>query len=78
MKTAMNRPKTEVAARPRSLMILTSCPAVSWPIRYDADISSTAKNTRLYRTLSRTDSRNTLSAMCLMTAMAIPRSFRGH
>ena len=40
MNTAMNRPNTEVAASPRSLMILTSCPAVSWPIRYDAPISS--------------------------------------
>ena len=47
MKIAMNRPKIEVAARPRSLMILTSWPAVSWPIRYDAPISRIAKNTRL-------------------------------
>ncbi len=29
MKTAMNSPKIEVAASPRSLMIFTSCPAVS-------------------------------------------------
>ena len=31
MKTAMNRPNQRHRARPRSLMILTSCPAVSWP-----------------------------------------------
>jgi hypothetical protein len=33
MNTAMNRPNTEVAARLRSLMIFTSWPAVSWPMR---------------------------------------------
>ena len=44
MKIAMNRPKTAVAASPRSLMILTSCPAVSWPSRYDEAISRTANS----------------------------------
>ena len=40
-KIAMNRPNSDVAARPRSLMILTSWPAVSWPIRIEAPTSST-------------------------------------
>ena len=62
MKIAMNRPNTPMAASPRSLMILTSCPAVSCPRRNDEAISITAKSTRLYGTRSRTDSRNTLSA----------------
>jgi hypothetical protein len=47
MNTAMNKPKSDVAASPRSLMILTSCPAVSWPSMYDAPISRIAKRTRL-------------------------------
>ena len=47
MNTAMNRPNIDVAESPRSLMILTSCPAVSWPIRNDAPISSIANSTRL-------------------------------
>ena len=47
MKTAMNSPKIDIAARPRSLMIFTSCPAVTWPIRYEAPITSSAKPTRL-------------------------------
>jgi hypothetical protein len=47
MKMAMNSPKTEVAESPRSLMILMSWPAVSWPSRYEDEISSTANNTRL-------------------------------
>ncbi len=67
MNTAMNRPNSDIAARPRSLMILMSCPAVSWLSRYDTPIRNTAKNTRLYRTLSRTDSLNTLMAMVQMT-----------
>jgi hypothetical protein len=46
-KIAMNRPKSDVAESPRSLMILTSCPAVSWPMRIEAPTSSTAKKTRL-------------------------------
>ena len=62
MNTAMSRPNVAMAARPRSLMILTSCPAVSWPIRYDAPISSAAKTTRLYSTRSRTDSLKTFTA----------------
>src|SRR4029453_2008475 len=65
MKIEMNRPNTAVAASPRSLMILTSCPAVSWPIRYEDEISRTANSTRLYGTRSRTDSRNTLTATVL-------------
>ena len=51
MNTAMNRPKIEVAASPRSLMILMSWPAVSWPIRYDAPISSSAKNDQVVQHL---------------------------
>ena len=47
MNTAIISPKVAMAASPRSLMILMSCPAVSWPIRYDAAISSTANATRL-------------------------------
>ena len=47
MKMAMNVPNTETDARPRSLMILTSCPAVSCPISSDTPINSTAKPTRL-------------------------------
>ena len=47
MKIAMNRPKTAIAASPRSLMILTSWPAVSWPMSYDAPISSSANPPRL-------------------------------
>src|SRR3954470_15257709 len=65
MKMAMNKPKTEVAARPRSLMIFTSWPAVSWPRRYDEEMRRTAKSTRLYGTRSLTDSRNTLTATTL-------------
>src|SRR3954451_12491602 len=65
MKIAMNNPKTDVAARPRSLMIFTSCPAVSWPRRYDDEMRRTAKSTRLYSTRSLTDSRNTLTATTL-------------
>ena len=47
MNTAMNSPNSSVAARPRSLMILRSCPTVSWPIRYEAPISRIANSTRL-------------------------------
>jgi hypothetical protein len=47
MNTAMNRPKMDVAASPRSLIIFTSWPAVSCPMRYDAAINSSAKKTRL-------------------------------
>jgi hypothetical protein len=47
MKMAMKRPKTVAAASPRSLMILTSCPAVSCPSRYEAPMSRTAKSARL-------------------------------
>src|SRR6476620_7012089 len=73
MKLAMKRPKAEVAARPRSLMILTSCPAVSCPIKYDDAIRSTAKSTRLYGTRSRTDSRNTFTATTLTARTNILR-----
>jgi hypothetical protein len=47
MKIAMNRPNTAVAASPRSLMIFTSWPAVSWPMKNDEAMSMTAKSTRL-------------------------------
>jgi len=47
MKIAMKRPNTEVAERPRSLMIFTSCPAVSCPRRNDDAIRRTANRTRL-------------------------------
>ncbi len=47
MKMAMKVPKIDTDARPRSLMIFTSCPAVSWPISSDTPISSRAKATRL-------------------------------
>src|SRR4029078_8396011 len=66
MKMAMNRPKTEIAASPRSFTILTSCPAVNWPSRYEESISRFEKRTRLYGTRSRTDSRKTLIATVLM------------
>src|SRR5687767_15162985 len=69
MKIAMNRPNTAVAASPRSLMILTSCPAVSWPMRYDEEISRTANSARLYGTRSRTDSLKTLTATQLIARM---------
>src|SRR5574338_1267288 len=69
MKIAMNRPKTAVAASPRSLMIFTSWPAVSWPSRNDDPIRSTANSTRLYGTRSRTDSRNTFTATQLTARM---------
>ena len=62
MKIAISRPIVAIAASPRSLMILRSCPAVSWLIRYEAPISRTAKTTRLYGTRSRTDSLKTLPA----------------
>src|SRR5687767_2398082 len=71
MKMAMNRPNTAVAARPRSLMIFTSWPAVSWPRRYDEAISRTAKNARLYGTRSRTDSLKTLTATQLIARTRI-------
>jgi hypothetical protein len=44
---AMNNPKMAVAASPRSLMILTSWPAVSWPRKNDEAMSRMAKSTRL-------------------------------
>ena len=44
-------------------MILTSCPAVSWPRSSDAAMMRTANSTMLYSTLSRTDSLKTLAAM---------------
>src|SRR5688500_12176718 len=62
MKIAMNRPSSDIAARPRSLMIFRSSPAVSSPIRYDALISTTANATMEYSTLSRTESLNTCRA----------------
>jgi len=37
----------QLTARPRSLMIFMSCPAVSCPIRYDAPMRSIANDTRL-------------------------------
>src|SRR6266550_1452549 len=66
MKMAMNKPNTEIAARPRSFTILTSCPAVNWPSRYEEAISKTENRTRLYGTRSRTDSRKTLRATVLI------------
>src|SRR3954468_2067706 len=66
MKMAMNRPKTAIAASPRSLMILTSWPAVSWPSRKEEAISRTANSARLYGTRSRTDSLKTLTAIQLI------------
>ena len=48
-KMAMNTPKMDVAARPRSLMILTSCPAVSWPIRIEAPTSSTREKDKVVK-----------------------------
>ena len=44
MKIAMKWPKSEMAASPRSLMILTSWPAVSWPSSSDAAMISTANS----------------------------------
>src|SRR5688572_11183023 len=69
MNTAMNSPNAAVAASPRSLMIFTSWPAVSWPMRYEEEISSTANSTRLYGTRSRTDSLKTLTATQLIARM---------
>ena len=45
MNTAMPRPKIDIAARPRSLMILRSWPAVSSLIKNDAAIIRTANTT---------------------------------
>src|SRR4051794_19133799 len=73
MKMAIKSPKTDVAARPRSLMILMSCPAVNWPSRYDAPISRIANTTRLYGTRSRTDSRKTFTATVLMARIDASR-----
>ena len=61
-------------------MIFMSWPAVSWLMRYDAAIISTANTTMLYGTRSRTDSRKTAlapSQICRMIthpcrAVAIP------
>ena len=47
MKMAMKWPNSEIADRPRSLMIFTSCPAVSWPRRSDAAMMRTANSTML-------------------------------
>ena len=58
-------------------MILRSCPAVSWLIRYDAAISSTANTTMLYGTRSRTDSRNTAPATRAMARITEPAVSRG-
>src|SRR6478735_12179540 len=71
MKMAMNRPNTAVAASPRSLMILMSCPAVSCPRTNDDPISRMANRTRLYGTRSRTDSRNTLTATQLTARIGL-------
>ena len=51
MNTAMNSPKIDVADRPRSLMIFTSWPAVSWPIRYDAPVIRIAKSDEIVEDL---------------------------
>src|SRR5688500_9827998 len=70
MKNAISNPIIEMAASPRSLMILRSWPAVSWLIRYDAAIISTENTTMLYGTRSRTDSRKTAPApsqICLIS-----------
>ena len=47
MNTAISKPNMAIEARPRSLMIFRSCPAVSWLIKYDAAINSTANTTML-------------------------------
>ena len=52
-------------------MIFTSWPAVSCPMSTEAPISRMANATRLYSTLSRTDSRKALRAMRrIVAAMA--------
>src|SRR5688572_12214105 len=79
MKIAMKSPNSDIAASPRSLMILRSCPAVSWPIRYDAAMRRTAKATMLYSTLSRTESLKTCRATRAMVRMPGLRVwFGGH
>src|SRR4029453_19254245 len=81
MKIAMNRPKSEVALSPRSLMILTSWPAVSWPSRYDEAMRSTANRTRLYGTPSRPDSLKAWTAIELVARIVggqLPRAGFGH
>ena len=47
MNTAMPTPNSSEAASPRSLMILTSCPAASCPITSEAPTSRTANSSRL-------------------------------
>src|SRR3954464_2942218 len=76
MKMAMNKPNTEVAASPSSLMIFPSGPAVSGRRRYDEEMRSTAESTRLYGTRSRTDSRKTLTATTLTACTEFLRAGR--
>jgi hypothetical protein len=47
MKMAMKCPNSEIADRPRSLMIFTSWPAVSWPRSSDAAMTIIANSTML-------------------------------
>ena len=62
MKTAIRVPKTSMAARPMSLMIFSSWRMESWPRRRPHSVMSSAKNTRLYSTRSRTVSRKVFAA----------------
>src|SRR5574341_1633549 len=85
-KIAMITPTRLIAASPTSLTILACSPMVNVPRRTDAQISNSAKNTRLYRILSRTVSRKVLRAttrrlcishlpVCLLKKNLFERSF---
>src|SRR5215469_9667744 len=63
IKIEINKPKTEIELRPRLTRIVRSMPTEIVPKRMAAPISKRAKTTRLYNTLSRTDSLKLWRAM---------------
>src|SRR5256885_1236777 len=63
MKMVMTTPNRETAVRPRFTTTRRSISMEIWPIKIAAPESSNAKAIRLYKTRSRTASRNVLEAM---------------
>ncbi len=62
ISTDISAPAISITARPRSLMIFMSCPAVSWPSSSDAPNSITEKPMIVKSTRSRAPSLKTCHA----------------
>ena len=62
----INTPNNKIALKPRLTIVRASCPAVNSPRKTALAVISKTNSTRLYKTRSRTASRNVLRAIIVI------------